>query len=250
MKNIFLSALLLLSTSLVSLAQDTTLANPPSPAQINNPNPLLRMGLSFSPLLGFFSPDGDPDLISGDGARFTIKYGLHIDMRLSANPNYYFSTGIFLLNTGGKMNHLRLNESGDVVERNGTYRFNYVNLPATFMLRTNEIGYIRYFGRVGVDLGFNIQANVDYRDESMVDNVATTVTKDEDDFSDNVNLFRGALHFEAGFEYNVGGTTNLFLSLEWNNGLNNVFHKDYKDSEGARVKAVSNFVSLNAGVYF
>ena len=248
MKNIFLSAILLFTTSLVSLAQDTTLADPPSPAQINNPNPFLRMGLSFSPLLSFFSPDGSADVIYGDGARFTIKYGLHVDFRLSANPNYYFSTGLFLLNTGGKMVHPH-NQTveGIPLERNGTYRLNYINVPATFMLRTNEIGYIRYFGRVGVDLGLNIRASADTQD---FETDGGSRIEDEVDFSDNVNLFRGALHLEAGFEYNVGGTTNLFLSAEWNNGLNNVFHKDYQYYNGSRVKAVSNFVSLNAGVYF
>ncbi len=248
MKNIFLSAILVFSCALMGSAQDTTIANPPSPAQLNNPNPLLRMGLSFSPLISFFSPDGSASVIYGDGARFTIKYGLHIDMRLSANPNYYFSTGVFLLNTGGKMNHTYYEVENIPIERNGTYRLNYVNLPATFMLRTNEIGYIRYFGRVGVDLGLNIRATVDTED--FVTDGGTTIM-DEVDFSDNVNLFRGALHLEAGFEYNVGGTTNLFLSLEWNNGLNNVFHKDYRyGTDNSRVKAVSNFVSLNAGVYF
>ncbi len=250
MKNLYLSLILLASTAISAYGQDPDVPPAPSQAQLNQPNPALRMGLSFTPLLGFFTSQSDVDRVNSDGARFTIKYGLHVDARLSANPNYYFSTGIFLLNTGGTLNHPLIKEDGMVI-RNADYKLNYVNIPIAFLLRTNEIGYIRYFGRVGFDTGFNIRSVADVRDVSTdLPNLGTTFAKDELDISDDINLIRIGLHIEAGLEYNVGGSTNMFLSLEWNNGLNNVFNSDYKYDDSSRLKAVTNYIALNAGVYF
>jgi hypothetical protein len=76
------------------------------------------------------------------------------------------------------------------------------------------------------------------------------------------------LHIEAGFEYNVGGSTNLYFSATFNSGLNNVFSDDYKiptvdrngnlviNSESGepaldrRVKASTNLLLVTIGAYF
>ena len=236
-----------------------------TPAQ--NTSQKLRMGLSISPLLSWFATDGDAGRVATDGVRFNIKYGLHIDSRLGANPNYYFSTGIFVMNTGGKLDHqyFNVNSSGDTLltDRNVSYRFNYVNIPITMMLRTNEIGYITYFARVGFDAGFNIKATMDFDDRFADGEVKSVVDADAADFA---GLFRAGLHIEGGIEYNFSGNSRFMISLEYNGGLNNIFSSDYKlpvvDSDGdlviedgnvktdQRVKGSSNIVMLNLGVYF
>lgn len=225
----------------------------------------LRMGLSVSPLISWFSTDGDAGQITTNGIRFNIKYGLHIDTRLGANPNYYFSTGLFVMNTGGKLNHQYFGGQGDTLltDRNVSYRFNYVNIPVTMMLRTNEIGYLTYFARVGFDAGFNIKATADY-DDRIVD-TGEVVNTTDDDATDFAGLFRAGLHLEGGVEYNFSGTSRFMISLEWNNGLNNIFDNDYKlpvvqDGKPViedgkvktdrRVKGTNNNLMLNVGVYF
>jgi hypothetical protein len=229
----------------------------------------LRMGLSISPLIGWFTTDGDAGQVATDGIRFNIKYGLHIDTRLGANPNYYFSTGLFVMNTGGKLDHqyFRKDDSGNaqLTDRNISYRFNYVNIPLTMMLRTNEIGYMTYFARVGFDSGFNIKATADYDDRVV--QTGEVINTTDDDASDFAGLFRAGLHLEGGIEYNFTGSSRFMLSIEWNNGLNNVFDGDYKlpvvNSDGQlmldengevqterRVKGANNNLMLNLGVYF
>jgi len=229
----------------------------------------LRMGLSISPLIGWFATDGDAGQIATEGVRFNIKYGLHIDTRLGANPNYYFSTGIFVLNTGGKLDHQYFTESngGPVkTDRNIAYRFNYVNIPLTMMLRTNEIGYMTYFARVGFDAGFNIKATADYDDRVEENGEVRVITTTDDDATDFAGLFRAGLHLEGGIEYNFTGSSRFMLSIEYNNGLNNVFDGDYRlpvlDSNGdliiedgnvktdRRVKGANNNLMINLGVYF
>lgn len=238
-------------------------------AQQEQHSPKLRMGLSVSPLVSWFSTDGDGGQVATDGSRFNIKYGLHIDTRLGGNQNYYFSTGIFVMNTGGKLTHQYFNNApgSDTLQstvRASTYRFNYVNIPITMMLRTNEIGYLTYFARVGFDAGFNIKATADYEDRFADGQV---VSAEDEDASDFVGLFRAGLHIEGGIEYNFSGTSRFLVSLEWNNGLNNIFNSDYKlpvvDDQGGldyddggnvitdrKVKGSSSLIMLNLGVYF
>jgi len=228
----------------------------------------LRMGLSVSPLISWFSADGDAGRVTTNGTRFNIKYGLHIDTRLGSNPNYYFSTGLFVLNTGGTLTHDYFREipgtngSIQATERTAAYRFNYVNIPVTMMLRTNEIGYLTYFARVGFDAGFNIKATADFEDKFD----GEVITTEDEDASDFAGLFRAGLHIEGGIEYNFSGNSRFVISLEWNNGLNNIFDSDYKlpvfDSDGdliiedgsvktdRRVKGSNNSIMLNLGIYF
>jgi len=229
----------------------------------------LRMGLSIAPLIGWFTTDGDAGQVATDGVRFNIKYGLHIDTRLGANPNYYFSTGIFVLNTGGKLDHQYFIENNGTpikTDRNVSYRFNYVNIPVTMMLRTNEIGYVTYFARVGFDAGFNIKATADYDDRIEENGEVRVINTTDDDATDFAGLFRAGLHIEGGIEYNFTGNSRLMLSIEWNNGLNNIFDSDYQlpvlDANGdliiedgsvktdRKVKGSNNNLMVNVGVYF
>lgn len=253
--------------AIISLNLTLLKAQDASETPVRQESQKLRMGLSVSPLISWYSTDGDAGQITTSGTRFNIKYGLHIDTRLGSNPNYYFSTGLFVLNTGGKLTHDYFREipgTGEIqlTERTASYRFNYVNVPVTMMLRTNEIGYLTYFARVGFDAGFNIKATADFEDEFD----GEVITIEDEDASDFAGLFRAGLHIEGGIEYNFSGNSRFVISLEWNNGLNNIFDGDYKlpvlDANGEliiedgnvktdrRVKGSNNNIMLNLGVYF
>lgn len=235
-------------------------------------DPKVRLGLSFSPVLSWFSTSGDAGAVSPDGTRLNIAFGLNTDFRIAENSQYYFSTGLFLLNTGGTLTHdyfvKRDDGSFSLSERTSDFRINYINIPVTIMLRTQEIGYMRYFGRVGFDGAVSTKSTFDYEDVRVSDDVK--FTQEDEDSSDLTSLFRFGLRVEAGFEYSIGGSTNLYFSAAYNHGLNNVFTDDYKLPTGAatedgrllrdpnsgepfterRVKASSNFFTLTAGAYF
>ncbi|MEM9053181.1 MAG: hypothetical protein AAGC47_14100, partial [Bacteroidota bacterium] len=108
MKKLGLLFLALITATLSFSQNDTTSSAPPStpaPANTsqNNGSPKFRMGISGSGVLSWINPDADAAVAEGDGTRFNIQYGLHLDFRLGSNENYYFSTGLFLLNTGGSL---------------------------------------------------------------------------------------------------------------------------------------------------
>ncbi len=225
----------------------------------------LRMAISAAPVVSWFAPDGEANRVQGDGARFSIKYGLHMDFKIGGNDNYFLSTGLFMVNTGGTLDRdaaaSRLDGDQFLLEltrRNVDYRINYLTIPLNFKLMTNEVGYNRYFARVGFDLGLAVNSRFD--SEDAFSNPAATVSRENASGEDFTRFYRTALHIEGGFEYNIGGNTNLMVSLEWNNGLNNVFTRDKRfptvseeagvRETGDRVQSVINYIALNLGVYF
>lgn len=216
-------------------------------------NPAFRMGVSFSGVASWINPDFKTTFGEPSGARFNIGYGLHTDFGLGTSHNYYFSTGLFVLNTGGSLKYTHKFEDGIVSNRTIDYRFNYVNIPLLMMMRTNEIGYMVYFARVGFDNGFNIKST--YSSSDVLPNNQTVVDKDSS--PDYASLYRSGLHIELGTEMNLTGTTNMFVSVTWNNGLNNVFSKkaegvipESENREMKRIKGNTNLIMVNLGVYF
>ena len=278
MKKIALIVLATISSMLVIAQTETqppaTPATTPAPAPVAPPQTdqgqKVRLGLSFSPVISWFNASGDAGAVEADGTRFNIAFGLNTDFRIAQNNNYFFSTGIFLLNTGGTINHKYFAESnGEFVltDRTADFRINYVNIPLTVLLRTNEIGYIRYFGRVGFDASVNTSSTVDYSDVNLDFPDSPDLTVEDDDASDFTSLFRFGLRIEGGFEYSIGGTTNVYFSAAYNNGLINVFSDDYKlpklDDNGQliltedgspqtdkKVNATTNLFTITAGIYF
>ncbi|MCA1751218.1 MAG: outer membrane beta-barrel protein [Cryomorphaceae bacterium] len=262
MKKIAITGALICMAAGLSFAQDATTTS--------TSDSKLRMAISAAPVFSWFTPDGEPNAIEGDGSRFSIKYGLHMDFQMGNNANYWVSTGLFMVNTGGSLVHPyanRRSEQGNLqeVRRNVDYRLNYLVIPINFKLMTNEIGYNRYFARVGFDLGLAVNSRFD-SDDSFVLPPAATVSRENASSEDLTRFYRAALHIEAGMEYNIGGSTNIMVSLEWNNGLNNVFTKEKRapvpipqenggesanvSLTGDRLESVINYVAINLGIYF
>ncbi|NEN22964.1 PorT family protein [Cryomorpha ignava] len=215
-------------------------------------NPGFRMGLSFSTVFSWLTPNGGAEFVDPDGARLNIGYGLHTDFGLGSNRNYYFSTGLFVLNTGGTLKYTYQNpdDGSFIAARTIDYRFNYINIPLTMMLRTNEVGYTVYFARVGIDNGLKIKSVYNSKDQLPDGSVLSREDEDSPDYS---TLYRAGLHIEGGAEFNLTGTTNLFVSVTWNNGLNNIFSKKaeiLKNGRLERINGTSNAIMVNVGVYF
>ena len=113
-----------------------------------------------------------PDMqdVDQDGSQFGYTFGIIADLPVSSG-NYAFSTGLQLNNIGGGVSYSQEytvqnpNDSSIFAVRStelsNTYRLQYINIPLTLKLKTNEIGYITYFGQVGFDLGFNIRSKAD-----------------------------------------------------------------------------------------
>lgn len=262
MKNIALTGFAMCFIALGLQAQTESETSYVQPTQSST----LRMGLAAAPVFSWFSPEGEGNSIESNGSRFAVKYGLYMDFRLDGNENYFFSTGLFMVNAGGSLSHdhaINAPTASDPLMRSRRevdYRINYLTVPITFKLMTNEIGYNRYFARVGFDASLTVHSRFDSSDRLLSD-PSLTFTRENANSSDLTRFYRFGLHIEGGMEYNIGGNANLMISLEWNNGLNNIFSRDKRlpsgtdanndvQLNGERATAAINFLALNLGVYF
>ena len=192
-----------------------------------------RLGLKVAPNMSWINPS--ESRIKSDGSVTGFNFGLMADFRLG-NDNYALATGLFyMVRTGGKYK-MTLTDSSSTT---ATAKLQYVQLPLTIKLKTNEIGYITYFGQIGADLGINVGATGDVT--TMVGR-STTTLKDED-ISDNIALFRAGLLVGAGLEYNFSGNTSALVGINYSNGLTNVFDKDAG-------KAKLSYIELALGILF
>jgi len=153
------------------------------------------------------------------------------------------------------------------------YKINYLNIPLIIKFKTNEIGYFTYFGEFGGTLGFKTSASVDdeikpfiYDTSSMGFNHILPNTNQKFIVKD-INLDKGTqsirvgLNMGLGAEYNLAGSTALFIQINYNYFLNNLLVKEENeiflrkvDNNGAfkkvGVKAIPGSVVLSLGIIF
>lgn len=216
----------------------------------------IRFGLKFAPNLSWVNPDMQD--VDQNGSQFGYTFGLIADIPISSG-NYAFVTGLQLSNIGGSISYTEgysVTDPSDTtisqsrtVDLSNDYKLQYLSIPLTMKLKTNEIGYITYFGHVGLDLGFNIRSKADV-ETYTADWTRVTVEKvEEEDVLDEIKFFRTALVIGAGVEYNFSGPTSLLLGITFNNGFSNVADKIDLIPE-KKTKLLTNYVELTAGVYF
>ncbi len=238
----------------------------------------VRFGLLASQNLGWMTPNISDFDKSELQSRLGFGYGLMLDYKFSNSPNYLLSTGINLATNGCGLieaidsNYVGLNDTLPPTYFTGTlnrtYRFQYVNIPILLKMRTNEIGYMTYFGAIGFDLGIRTRA---FANNEFTWKQGGLIPPDEKDVNiqDRINLFRLGINLTAGGEFNLNGNTNVYVGMGWHNTFTNVFRKtnDNKilvpaadgspslDASGVAIvgknkSAVSNYISLDLGIYF
>ena len=223
----------------------------------------VRFGFTASPIFSWLQPDGK--YLEKESTRLGFQYGVISDFRIGDNDKYAFSTGILVDNIGGSVLDDHYHDGDTLVSSFGnvksTYKFQYLTFPLSLKLKTNEIGYLTYYGQFGLDVGFNLKAR---RDVEGTFNEASYLEEDID-IIDGIVPVRTALRVAVGAEYNISGTTYLMVGLAWNNGLTNVldFNELEEDADGKpiftdngvlkqgkKLKAVNNYFSLNLAVFF
>jgi hypothetical protein len=216
-----------------------------------------QLGLNLSPNFNWFKAQSES--VENDGLKFGFNYGVIGDFNIS--ENYAFSTGISIVNTGGTINYADRQFDGNGLEQGGIsttdLKLKYVEIPLTLKLKTNEIGYLTYFGQFGFGLGVNYDAKADV--DFKYPGSTGSLTFEDVDFNKEVNLIRTSLIVGIGAEYNLTGNTSLVFGVTFNNGFTNVLSKDiYNEDvngngEGTRseeFKAINNYLLVNVGILF
>lgn len=217
----------------------------------------IKLGLKLSPQITWVAPESKG--ISSGGSKINASYGLMFDYYFT--ENYAFATEISVANYAGELivQDAKTTRGGipsvsqDV---NYIYRTQYVSVPLMLRMRTNEIGYFRYYADFGLDLALLVRAKADINNSSIdltEVNVNNPDKKDEytiesnDNpsikYNDDVAILRTAMVIGVGIQYKIFGNTLLVAGARYNKALNNFTVED-------NWKAQMNAVSLNLGVLF
>ena len=155
-----------------------------------------------------------------DGTRGAYSYGLVIDNNFT--KNYTFSTGVRFSSYGGKLSFndsLKVNNTMEAGVMRRKYRINYLEIPISLKLKTNQMGYFTPFVLVGLNNGFRLSSYSD--DEFTLKQSGTKVITDNVDINDGTSFYRLSLEFGIGTEYAISQSLSAFAVLTFQNGLTN-----------------------------
>ncbi len=212
-----------------------------------------HFGFRASPTVGWFGQVTGPSdaPLSSNGIKLGFAYGLMLDFGFTSN--YSLTSGLDIAYRTGKLKYTYSDfEYSSVYSK--SYSMEYIEIPLTLKLKTNEIGYIRYFGQFGGSLNINIRAHADY-DSSVTTLVQTYQgTSTNNNVYSEINPISMSMVIGGGIEYSLQGHTQLMVGLTYNNGFIDVLKdKDINTSKGTKTlnySAITNYIALNVGIYF
>lgn len=195
----------------------------------------LRLGVCLNPHFDWFSESSD--LMKSNGTKTGVEGGLIVENYFT--KNYAFATGILLGSFGGRMVYndsisFQTDETYKDIPpgKEVKYKLQYISVPVGLKLKTNQIGYMSYFAR----LGFTGQVNIGARADAPPN-------LDDDGAGKEIGLFNLAYHFGAGLEYGIGGNTAIVAGVTYNNGFLDILTK-----QGG--KESLSYLTINIGVMF
>ncbi len=206
-------------------------------------NKPLRLGLHFSPNLGYLSPETRS--YENDGVSLGYSYGLISDF--SITENYYVGSGLFISHFGGKVNMPGteiINDDEVEVTHWRSYNLQYLNIPLTLKLLTNEIGYTTFLGQFGVGLGANIGAKGE--DKFFADNYERI--DNDPDIKSDIAFLRASLIIGGAIEYSLAENASIIIGIEYNNGFTNLITS--KPDNVDKHSITTNYIQLTFGVMF
>jgi hypothetical protein len=245
-----------------------------------------RLGFKVSPNVSWLASDNSNMSVGDKSLQF--GYGLNFDIFFA--ENYAIGTGLNINNTGGKYSYFA-EYTGDDIDAAGTaitnmkqvglisrdLRLQYLQIPLTFKMKTNEIGYLTYWGQFGLGLNMNLKAlsndDIDYLYYQNKNTFAWEKSNRENstissnDIKNEVNIFSSNLIFAAGVEYNLSGNTSILAGLTFQNGFTDALKgngvvKDQSTNsptfnggvanapKSFELSGLPNYVELNIGILF
>ncbi|MFA9220388.1 MAG: porin family protein [Sediminibacterium sp.] len=246
-----------------------------------------RLGFKVSPNVSWLASDNSSMTVGDKSLQF--GYGLNFDIFFA--DHYAIGTGFNINNTGGKYSYFA-QYTGEDLDAAGTVltnmkqvglisrdlRLQYLQIPLTFKMKTDEIGLITYWGQFGLGLNMNLKAlsadNIDYlyyQNKNTLawekSNRVNSSMSGSKDIKNEVNIFSSNLIFAAGIEYSLSGNTSILAGLTFQNGFTDALKgtgvaKDASTNspvfdggtsnapETFELSGLPNYIELNIGILF
>jgi hypothetical protein len=200
----------------------------------------ISFGVHADPVIGWFGSDIKET--RNDGARPGFNFGLTFNKYFT--PNYSFSTGISLINAGGRLvstdtviMEFTNFKSTVLPEKTIIYKIQYLSVPLGLKLQTNQIGYLTFFTDLGLDPKVVVGGKADIKSLSITGEKAIN----------ELRVFNLSYHITGGIEYSLGGTTALVAGLNFENNFLDIT----KDNDGQlKDKVTHKLISFRLGINF
>ena len=205
-----------------------------------------HFGLKVSP--GIYWITTDATGTESNGANMGFNYGAVAEFAFS--DNYAFATGVDVSNKAGSF-AVKIDKG---LTYNADMNLQYLEIPLTIKMKTNEIGYFKYFGQFGLGLGFNLSGSytADVFKSELGRDTSYSIPKTKFGSTSpstspvalDASLIRASLIIGAGLEYNLTGSTSILAGVSWDNG----FLKILQDKKGPDM--LLKGILLNVGILF
>ena len=211
----------------------------------------VRLGIKLAPNMAWVRSDTKG--LESDGTLIGYSFGLMAEFPFGTNGNYRFATGLFLNNVGGKskQTYSTADTSGVTTDilNTSVVKLRYMELPVTMKLMTNEIGYMRYYGQLGIDLGVNLRAKADAETVATSGGSVRSTTEEDIDVKESVNALKMGWVLGGGLEFNFSGSTSLVAGITYHSGFTKLYKKD-SFSGLDNPKSYADYLELTLGVFF
>jgi hypothetical protein len=207
--------------------------------------------------------------MENNGLGLGFSYGLMGDINIANNPNYWLSTEFIVTSCPSKINtnDTLWTKKGGTSFTNASFNYNlqYIQVPISLKLKTNEIGKFKYWGQFGVAPAILMQQklktattpsvygngtqshnpNLDANDNYDFKGDASQNGEFNGNgvFQDDVRKARISLIMGAGIETKISGKTVFSAGLRFDNAFSDVFMDDAVDGR-------NNFLGIQLGVFF
>jgi len=217
-------------------------------------------GLKAVPSVSFIKSEVK-DFENGNPA---VNFGYGLIAEFNFAPNYGLFTGIEVNDNSGNVDY-NLNAAkilyfpeGDTVPfyvQSRKYKIKYLNIPILLKLKTNEIGFLKYYGQFGLDAGFRLKARA--IDEGLDSGKVNVSIKEDVNIDKDVSLIRLGLNIGAGVEWNLSGSTSVVMGLNYSNCFTNFLKKESYNLQVEQTgrpwlkqDAYNNYIALTLGILF
>jgi hypothetical protein len=238
-----------------------------------------RFGLKLGTAFNWMKPDNEKKF-ENDGVTMGFNWGLQGEYALNNNISAYFGleinhergkinftdTAYYFMREGYEFipttqrNEVYVPEKNDgypLLLNSRIYKNTYVSIPVGIKMKTNEIGYMTYFGQFGLNLGFRTGTKITEDVNYLANTIAEGKLKDISNVNmdDDMQPIRVQLRVGGGAEYKISEGTSVFGVVHYNLGFTNVVKGDSKyllnsNSIPVSQKFSAHGVSVSVGVLF
>lgn len=190
-----------------------------------------QLGFTVAPNLALAKVEDGGSGISSDGVKAGVSYGVIGDFGFS--KNYFFSTAFTITTINAKT---QLNNASE--KRENAYKVQYLDIPLTLKLKTNEVAGKTFYGQFGLGTGIKIRA----REDASYSSTLVESSNKNHNIGSSINIFRLGLIAGAGAEWHYNENSRFITGVTFNNGFTDVL----KNDNSLR----NSYIALNLGILF